>query len=966
MRADGPARGKRWPYGVNPRRLVVLLFLVLLVSGFAVSIPEASATDGLDLIVGGQDEMKTRNLLPAISNDVWTRDVLFRTYESVVIPHPTVERSLAWIAKGVDFDEDGTFEPSTEYNVWAERANATTPLQVTVYYDFNGVRWTDGVQMSPWDLFFSYHVNAQNPRFITDMRVLLRDGTASSYEWGSRQLNIKPYDSDSATPGIQHSWQGEAGMFGGVNDPLRMGVQFDATVPFVRFYESTLAPVMLPMHVWSRTGGGRHASDFGCAVWIPPAEASSRGIPACGNPDSTKHGMGVASSEAVAGSKPYMYPAAEGWLLTNEDVIGHGPFTFDSWVPGVEASVVRNEDFYTGVSGTTVYDGRLASILKKPTITGIRFRVYKTTQIGVFALQSGEIDFYHWNVGAEFVPDLLKIPQIAVESNAEAGYFYMGYNLREAPWGYEGNDPSKDVGLGFRHAVSHLIDRRAMVQNLLQNFGVAGWGFISPANTFWYNDNIPRPAFDLAAANAILDDLATPGGAYDDPRYTLDPSGPCHKDNDAGCRSLPVIGNADFEILTPQADYDPVRASAGAMIADAMRQVGINAVSRPTAFGQIVSLITAHDFDMFILGWRIGGSDPDYLFNFFACDGMFGNPHRYCNPEFDQIIEASRREMDRNARQALIFRAQEILAEDRPAEPLWYRTNIEGYRHDRFVNWTVASGTIWNFWSLQGIRPPSSSGPRLTIRAPSAITSESTEPVFFSVRDLEGNAVPGATVTVEVASGGAGEDPGVLVGGGQQGTRIDVQTDAAGAASASYVAPRVSEGVRQIVLSATATHPDFGTSEETWVLAVFAPLELTFLRIDVELPLGDVTSPGTALPIRITVRNRWGVVGDAMVDIEVTPAGAVSPPSGLSRELHIATAEFPSEGIHSLTIRVTKDEHRETWVVLEIGVIARLPPSPPGIPPEIVPDVVPIVSASLAGIAIAAAVAFAILRKSKR
>ncbi|MGI0149576.1 MAG: hypothetical protein ACREDF_08620, partial [Thermoplasmata archaeon] len=268
---------------------------------------ETRAT-GMDLIVGGQDEMKTRNLLPSIANDVWTSDVIFRSYDSVIQGHPTEDRPLAWIAKGVDFDEDGVFEVS-EYDTWAERASATTPLVIVIYYDFNGVHWHDGVQMTPWDLFFSYHVNAQNSRFNTDMRVLFPGGTSSSYGPG-RQLNIALFDVDTGTPGVQRNWEGEGTMFGGQNNVLRVAVQFTLTTSFALFYESTIAPVLMPMHIWSRTGGGRHGADFGCAVWIPQAEATTRGIPECGNTDPATYGRGIGQTETVPGSVPYQYTAA--------------------------------------------------------------------------------------------------------------------------------------------------------------------------------------------------------------------------------------------------------------------------------------------------------------------------------------------------------------------------------------------------------------------------------------------------------------------------------------------------------------------------------------------------------------------------------------------------------------------------------------------------------------------------------
>ncbi|HYS71159.1 MAG TPA: hypothetical protein VEM95_01940, partial [Thermoplasmata archaeon] len=229
--------------------------------------------------------MKTRNPLPATANDVWTSDVLDRVYEG-----PTKMSAdgtvLPYIAKGVDANEDGVFERS-EYGVWQERPAPSTPSDVTVYYDFNGVRWHDGMQMEAWDLIFSYHLNAMNGRFNQNLRVLYCSPYVS-YDGCNRRLGV------SVLP--TKAWEGEGVLPGDPN--LRVGIRFTLNEPFVFFAEGTLAPVLLPMHVWSRTGGGRHG-DFGCAIWIPAAIASAEGMPECGTTDAAKWGAGIGASEPV-------------------------------------------------------------------------------------------------------------------------------------------------------------------------------------------------------------------------------------------------------------------------------------------------------------------------------------------------------------------------------------------------------------------------------------------------------------------------------------------------------------------------------------------------------------------------------------------------------------------------------------------------------------------------------------------
>jgi len=221
--------------------------------------PEPTADPVLK--VGSPDEMKTRNPLPAIASEIWTRSVLDRVYDTTLLRNSTTEAPIAYIAKGVDVDEDGMFSPSTEYDVWAEQTGATTPLAVTVYYDFNGVRWHDGVRVDVWDLLFSYHLGAMHPALNASLRALFAAGAGASYEDGNRQLAVGT---------TAKNWDGEGAMAG---DPaLRVAVRFRLKEPYARFYDRTLAPVLFPMHVWSGTGGGRHG-DFGCAIYVPTAVA---------------------------------------------------------------------------------------------------------------------------------------------------------------------------------------------------------------------------------------------------------------------------------------------------------------------------------------------------------------------------------------------------------------------------------------------------------------------------------------------------------------------------------------------------------------------------------------------------------------------------------------------------------------------------------------------------------------------
>ena len=170
----------------------------------------------------------------------------------------------------------------------------------------------------------------------------------------------------------------------------------------------------------------------------------------------------------------------------------------------------------------------------------------------------------------------------------------MVFNMRRLPFRYNTYPPADrmaDVGLPFREAMQHLVDRATIVHTLLQDQGSIADGMIAPTNNGWHNTSLPAYAYDTAQAALILDNAG----------WTKTGSGYCAGDG-TNCRSFPRLGTSQFEITTPQADYDPIMASAGAIVAAAGRSIGINVVSKPTPFGTIVDAMGARGFDMAIMG----------------------------------------------------------------------------------------------------------------------------------------------------------------------------------------------------------------------------------------------------------------------------------------------------------------------------------------------------------------------------
>jgi ABC-type transport system substrate-binding protein len=694
--------------------LAVAFAVILVVSGIPVA-----ARGGTDhgngptggssiLVVGEQDKMKTRNPLPALANDVWTHDVLDRIYDTVGKSLPETEEIKPYILKGIDANENGVFDAS-EYGVFTKNP-ATNPLDVVAYYDFNGVYFHDGVQANASDLFFSYQLQAMNPRMNVDLRVLMdKAGKAGSNYSVTRWLFM------IFAP---KAWQNEPA----VGDPnLRFAVRFQLQEPFALFSNKTLAGCTLfPRHVWEGTGwrldpGGvvtpLHA-DFGQAIYPERDQRFGKGVP---------------TTETIY--TPYKYldssPAqdsAEEWQPTDDDVIGTGPFYFDNFDDASAiALVLRNADYYSGNDSRTgqTIDPLLTTYVHAPHINGIRFVVYSSLTLAMLALESGTIDYYHARIPPEFLPELTINPDIQTWTTPGMGFAYLSYNMRRpaiGTWHY-GQADQFDIGLHFRKAVSHLINKTMIVQDFLQGYGEVGVVPVSPNNVRFYNASIA--VYDFSDIQALAElDLAhqdavwlsnNGGGAEAATWYT--------KDSGTGKYILPGIGTSEFSLWCPNAGYDPVRANSCTMIANEMNNIGINVKAKPTAFSTITSLINAHDFDMYLLGWEICTTDPDYLFDlFYSANAAMGmNYGGFNDPLSDYVLDESRMERDGSTRAWFIKWEQGILADKLPYDTLFYPTCIEAERKDRFVGWIRDVCSIWNYWSLLNLTPVGVSRPPVAL-----------------------------------------------------------------------------------------------------------------------------------------------------------------------------------------------------------------------------------------------------------
>ena len=903
------------------------------------------------LRIGAQDDTKMINYWGyAHSPDVWTSNVLAPVYEGVGQEDPATEDPVPYLLKGIDADGSGTFDLD-EYGVYRreDTGDPEEALKVTAYYDFNGAIFHDGVQVTMDDLLFSYSMSALVPTEISLDSLKDKSGLPGTNFTTSHWLHIWP---------VVGNWDPQIPV-GDISNIFAL--RFEQVTPYANFVKYTLnGQGVYPRHIWEGSGKlCQEASGGTCTDWKEPL-----------HPD-----YGIAYDETIHNGVPatdpnsYNMDEAKIWDLSDSEVIGSGAMEFDNWTPGVSAKLSRYEGYKADAQGCEkvggVCTGNFFSYMHKPYIGGMLFKIYKTAQAAVFALQAGEIEVVSWSVPPEFVGGLLIDPNVGIYNTAEKGFFYLSYNMRKSPFGYPDNDPSQgDDGLWLRKAMAHVIDKKTIVTTLLQNFGAAGDQPVSPSFTKWYNASVTKYDYDLEVARGILDDHYTLGG------FALG-TGP------TGYRNLPNIGDREVQILCPQADYDPIRASACNMIATRAQEVGLNFVSTLMAFGEITERLDDREMDIWVLGWRIGSDPPDYYHAFFysgnAPQGQ--NYEGFQNETFDDLITQARAELDPDVQVSLIKECSGLLTDAMPYDVLYFRTNIEAYRSDKFINWTVgSSGSIFggSFWSRIGIHPPSADA--LTISPPvmkSAVASASTTSVVATVRDPDGTTIAGATVQMTLT--GSGEIGNLSIPGGEFGTTVNGTSNINGQLNAEYIAPTVEAETEVFVSAQALEYQTYPASSVQFSRVKVHPLGTQFLSVLVE-PYFFALEEGGSMPIEVMVTDEGGMAVDgALVNLVTMPSGpTLTPASGTTSDGTIGTVMFnaPAElagdvdsQTFNLIVNVTLAGYLSAQDTKEITVLSPTAGGGGGGTETEVPalDVV----ATIAVIALVA-VSFAVFRGTKR
>lgn len=168
---------------------------------------------------------------------------------------------------------------------------------------------------------------------------------------------------------------------------------------------------------------------------------------------------------------------------------GTGPFRLARWKPGEGLEVERWAD----------YPGAIVGWLENPGVAyldGVRWVPLLAEGDRSRALEAGEVDCIQ-NPSVLDVDRLAANPELRVISYQQSSLAYLAVDHETTGLGF--HDPR------VRQALSHAVDRSALVDGELDGHGWTAYGPV-PSHSTWYSSGVARfNAFDPTRAGALLD-----------------------------------------------------------------------------------------------------------------------------------------------------------------------------------------------------------------------------------------------------------------------------------------------------------------------------------------------------------------------------------------------------------------------------------------------------------------------------
>lgn len=350
----------------------------------------------------------------------------------------------------------------------------------------------------------------------------------------------------------------------------------------------------------------------------------------------------------------YQKEGAEGikkmWTL-NEDpakIVSAGPWVVESYRPGERVVLKRNP--YFGEWNKDEAGNPL------PYLDRYEIRIVKDVNAALAEFLAGNIDIFNPST-VDHISQIRQAVQqgrldatIKVNASPVASSQFMVFNWNKA------SDPFKQSLFRsdkFRRAMSHLVNRQAVIDIVYGGLGTPMYSSVYPVLTQWINPKVPKYEYDPKQAAKLLAELGFT--KKDREGYLVDSKG----------------RRIEFNLATNAGNTQ--REQIAKLIVDEAKKVGVKvnfqAIDFNTLVGQLLSSGPDRPFDAIIIGLTGGGLDWPFGSNVVPCKGnlhMWNKSGQCLDPRetlMEKLYYQGRTELDFKKRVEIGYRMQEVEAE---------------------------------------------------------------------------------------------------------------------------------------------------------------------------------------------------------------------------------------------------------------------------------------------------------------
>ncbi len=323
--------------------------------------------------------------------------------------------------------------------------------------------------------------------------------------------------------------------------------------------------------------------------------------------------------------------------LLNQQPIGTGPFVFSRYQKDAVIRFKGNPDYWKPE------DVKLDNLI---------FAITPDAATRLQKLKADECQVSGYARPADLV-EMKQDPHLKVLQQPGFNVGFLAYNVQHPPL----DKPE------VRRALDMAINKQAIVDTVFQGAGQVAQNVIPPSQ--WsYDKTIKSAPYDPEKAKALL--------------------------KQAGVKDGTEIA---LWAMTVQRASNPNARQSAQMIQQDWAKVGIKAKIVSYEWGEYIKRAKAGEHDVLTYGWTGDNGDPDnWLGVLYGCSAIGGSNYaRWCDKDYDALIQQAKTSNDRAERTRLYEQAQQIIRQQMPVSPMAHsvvsqpmRKEVQGFKINPF------------------------------------------------------------------------------------------------------------------------------------------------------------------------------------------------------------------------------------------------------------------------------------------